>query len=56
MHLIEVEEECVEEVDVGKLLVLRTALSGQKDLNHEEQRENIFPTRCTINDRVCSHS
>jgi len=28
-------------------------LSNQKGLNHDEQRENIFHTHCTINDRVC---
>jgi len=51
---MEVEEECVEEADEGELLVLRRALSGQKAPNHEEQRENIFHTRCTIHDRACS--
>ena len=33
--------------------MLRRALSGQKASKHEEQRENIFHTRCTINGRVC---
>jgi len=55
VHLMEVEEEeCVEVADKGELLVLRRALSGQKANNHEEQRENIFHTRCTILSRVCS--
>jgi len=53
VHLMEVEE-CVEVVDEGEMLVLRRALSGQKAPNHEEQRENIFYTRCTIHGRVCS--
>ena len=47
-------EEHVEEADEGELLVLRRALSVHKVANHEEQRENIFHTRCTINGRVCS--
>ena len=54
VHLMEVEEECIEEADEGELLVLRRALSGHKAPNHEEQRENIFHTRCTIQGRVCS--
>ena len=36
VHLMEVEEECIEEADEGELLVLRGALSGQKAPNHEE--------------------
>ena len=54
VHLMEMEEECIEEADEGELLVLRRALSGHKVPNREEQRENIFHTRCTINGRVCS--
>ena len=54
VHLMEMEEECVEEADEGELLVLRRALSGHKVPNREEQRENIFHTRCTVNGRVCS--
>jgi len=47
------QEEVVEEADEGELLVLRKALSSQKgDL--EEQRENIFHTRCTVQGKVCS--
>ena len=34
--------------------MLRRALSGQKASKHEEQRENIFYTWCTINGQVCS--
>jgi len=42
------EEEYVEEPDEGELLVLRRTFSGIKGSTHEEQRENIFHTRCTI--------
>jgi len=50
---VEGMEEVVEEVDEGELLVLRRALSGLK--GHEnEQRENIFHSRCTIRRKVCS--
>jgi len=54
IYLMAFEDECVEEADEGQLLVLRRALRGLKISNHEEQHENIFHTRCTINDRVCS--
>jgi len=54
VHQMEVEENCVEEADERELFVLRRALGGQKAPIHEEQRENIFYTRCTINGRVCS--
>ena len=53
-YLMEVKEECIEEADEGELLVLRRELSGLKAPNHEEQRENIFHTRCTIHGCVCS--
>jgi len=47
------QEEVVEEADDGELLVLRRALSGLKD-DKEEQRENIFYSRCTVQGKVCS--
>ena len=53
MYLMEEQEEVVEEADEGELLVLRRALSSQKGAL-EEQRENIFHTRCTIQGKVCS--
>jgi len=54
VYLMEEQEEVVEEADEGELIILRRALSSQKgDL--EEQRENIFHTRCTIQGKVCSH-
>jgi len=54
VHLMEVEEECIEEADEGELLVLRRAHSGQKAPNHEEQRGNNFHTWCTIHSRMWS--
>jgi len=37
VHLMECEEECVEEADEGKLLVLRRTLSDPKGQNSDEQ-------------------
>ena len=51
---MELEDECVEEANEGQLIVLKKALSGLKISNYEEQHDNIFHTRCTINGRVCS--
>jgi len=45
-------EEVEEEVDEGEMLVLRRVLNGQKGPK-DEQRENIFHTRCTVKDKVC---
>jgi len=44
------------EYDVGdEVLVIRRLLSVQtKEDDVEQQRENIFHTRCVINDKVCS--
>ncbi|KAL5801030.1 hypothetical protein ACOSQ3_032662 [Xanthoceras sorbifolium] len=38
----------------GELLVARRALSAQAKEDDEVQRENIFHTRCHVNDKVCS--
>ena len=38
----------------GELLVARRALSVQVKENEDVQRENIFHTRCHVNDKVCS--
>jgi hypothetical protein len=39
----------------GESLVARRALSAQiKENGMEQQRENIFHTRCHINNKVCS--
>ena len=42
----------MKEADEGKLLVLRGVLSNQRGVK-DEQRENIFHTRCTIQGKVC---
>ena len=49
----EQEEEIVEEADCGSMLVLRRALHTQIS-PQEDQRLNIFQTRCTINNKVCT--
>jgi len=54
VHLMEIKEECVVEVDEGESLVLRRALRGQKGPNHEQQRKDIFHAGCTINGHVSS--
>jgi len=46
-------EEVEKEVDEGEMLVLRRVLNRQKSAK-DEQRENIFHTRCTIQGKVCS--
>ncbi|KAI6680979.1 hypothetical protein NL676_034860 [Syzygium grande] len=46
------EEEYVEQPDDGELLVIRKSLSSNM-ASMEEQRENIFQTRCTIKGKVC---
>ena len=46
------QEEVVEEADEGELVFRRT-LSGLKS-DKEEQRENIFHSRCTVKGR-CVH-
>ena len=39
----------------GESLVAKRALSAQiKENDMEQQRENIFHTRCHINNKVCS--
>ena len=43
----EEEEEVIAEADEGEMLVLRRALSSQKG-EQDEQRENIFHSRCTV--------
>ena len=49
----EAEEEVIAEADEGELLVLRRALSSRKG-DQDEQRENIFHSRCTVQGKVCS--
>lgn len=49
----EEEEEVIEEVDNGNILVLMGALHVQNNPN-KDQRLNIFQARFTINTKVCS--
>ena len=52
------EDACDDDVEYlvkGEPLVARYALSAQvKENDMEQQRENIFHTRCHINNKVCS--
>ena len=52
------EDACDNNVEYpveGESLVARRALSAQvKEDDMEQQRENIFHTRCHINNKVCS--
>uniref|UniRef100_A0A803LSI2 Ribosomal protein L24 n=1 Tax=Chenopodium quinoa TaxID=63459 RepID=A0A803LSI2_CHEQI len=48
------EDKVVVEADEGQILVVRRALHSVSTPLVEEQRENIFQTRCTIKDRVCN--
>ncbi|KAF8021452.1 hypothetical protein BT93_G1786 [Corymbia citriodora subsp. variegata] len=50
----EKEDEVVAQADEGEFLVIRRALHTMIAANEEEQRENIFQTRCTINGKVCT--
>ena len=45
------DEECVVQ---GELMVARRALSVQAKGDDEVQRENIFHTRCHVQNKVCS--
>jgi len=50
------EEEVEDEVtgaDEGEMLVIRRSLSSQRS-EKDEQRENIFHSRCTVHGKVCS--
>jgi len=53
LELEETQDEVVEEADEGELLVLRRVLSNQRGVK-DEQRENIFHIRCTVQGKVCS--
>jgi hypothetical protein len=52
------EDVCDDDVEYpmkGESLVARRALSAQvKEDDMEQQKENIFHTRCHINNKVCS--
>ena len=43
----------VKEADEGELLVLRRVLSNQNGVK-DEQRENMFYSHCTVQEKVCS--
>ena len=43
----------IAEADEGEMLLLRRALSSEQS-EKEEQRENIFHSRCTVQGKVCS--
>jgi len=50
-------EESDDEVEYaleGEALVTRRVLNSQVKDDTEQQRENIFRTRCLINNKVCS--
>jgi len=47
------QEEFVENADEGEMLVIRRILSNQR-VAKDEQRENIFHSRCTVQGKVCS--
>ena len=49
----ESEKEVIEEADDGELLVLKRVLHAQVN-SQDEQRENLFHTRCTVKGKVCS--
>ena len=57
-HMPSLEDACDNNVEYpmeGESLVARRALSAQvKEDDMEQQRENIFHTRCHINNKVCS--
>ena len=48
----EEEEEVMQRADEGEMLVIRRALHS-KSFPHEEQRLQIFQSRCTIRVKVC---
>ena len=49
-------EDSEEELEAeGKSLIARRALSAQAKVDDmEQQRENIFHTRCLVKDKLCS--
>jgi len=53
LEIEETQDEVIEEADEGELLVLRRVLSNEKG-DKDEQRENIFHTRCTTQGKICS--
>ncbi|XP_048627797.1 uncharacterized protein LOC125596825 [Brassica napus] len=50
----ESDEEGVEYPVRGELLVTRRLLNAQPKAKEDEQRENLFHTRCLVQEKVCS--
>ncbi|XP_056858080.1 uncharacterized protein LOC130507383, partial [Raphanus sativus] len=50
----ELDEDGVEYPVQGQLLVTRRLLNVQPKVKEDEQRENLFHTRCLIQDKMCS--
>ncbi|WZZ71769.1 hypothetical protein YC2023_083139 [Brassica napus] len=48
------DEDILEYLAHGPLLVTRRSLSVQPKTNDKEQRENLFHSRCLISEKVCS--
>jgi len=49
----EEEEDVIVEADEGEMLMLRRVLNNYQSEN-TEQRENIFHSRCTVQEKICS--
>jgi len=54
VYLNDYVEEVEEGPNEGELLVIRSALSGLASQDDLDQRDTIFYTRCTVEDKVCS--
>ncbi|CAG7870317.1 unnamed protein product, partial [Brassica rapa] len=50
----EEEEEAIDYSVRGELLVTRRSLAVQSKLDEDNQRENLFHTRCIVYEKVCS--
>jgi len=46
-------EEVLAQSDEGEMLVIRRTLNVQRS-TEDDQRENIFHSRCTVQGKVCS--
>ena len=53
-ELVEDDDDGVEDAVFGESLVARRALSVQAKVEDEEQRENLFHTRCFVKNKVCN--
>ena len=50
----ESENEIIEQANNGEILVLIKLLQASMSSQEDEQRENLFHTRCTVKGKVCS--